>query len=149
MQAEFKKLKSPNKLTVSLIHAGKPWLSDIHHPNYEAAAKAIEAVHGIKPDYTREGGSIPITSALEDATGMNVLLLPLGACDDGAHSQNEKYDRINLVNGVKVLGMYLHELGKIEGPKPSKCECPPAKLTESELMIPGAFIRGLRCGCEF
>lgn len=151
LEAEFQKLNSPNHMSVTLIHGGKPWLSDIHHPNYEAASNAIKMVHGVLPDYTREGGSIPITSAIEDATGgMNVLLLPLGACDDGAHSQNEKYDRTNLVNGIKVLGMYLHELGKIDGPKPSKCKCrPPAQLTDAELMVPGAFIRGLRCACEF
>lgn len=78
------------------------WLSDPKHPNFEAAAKAIEKVYGLAPDYTREGGSIPITPAIEDATGMNVLLLPIGACDDMAHSQNEKYNIINLVNGIKV-----------------------------------------------
>ena len=84
------------------MHGAKAWLSDPKHPNFEAAAKAIEKVYGFGPDYTREGGSIPITSAIEDATGMNVLLLPIGACDDMAHSQNEKYNIINLVNGIKV-----------------------------------------------
>ena len=78
------------------------WLSDPKHPNFQAAAKAIEKVYGLAPDYTREGGSIPITPAIEAATGMNVLLLPIGACDDMAHSQNEKYNIINLVNGIKV-----------------------------------------------
>jgi len=85
-----------------MIHGAVAWLSDPKHPNYNAAAKAIEKVYGDSPDYTREGGSIPITSAIEDATGMNVLLLPIGACDDMAHSQNEKYNISNLVNGVKV-----------------------------------------------
>merc|ERR1712136_386795 len=33
-----------------------------------------------------------------------------GACDDGAHSQNEKLDRINYINGTKVMAAYLHEL---------------------------------------
>lgn len=102
LQKEFKKLNSPNKMKVSLIHYAKAWLSSPDHPNYNAAAKAIERVYGCKPDYTREGGSIPITSYLEDATEMNVLLLPIGACDDMAHSQNEKYNRSNLINGVKV-----------------------------------------------
>lgn len=146
LQSEFDKLGSPNKFTISMIHGAKAWLSDTNHPNYEAASRAIQKVHGIIPDYTREGGSIPITTALEDATGMNVLLLPLGACDDGAHSQNEKFDILNLVNGVKVLGVYLHELATIEGPKPSTCKCPP--LSDEELMMPGAFIRGFRCSCE-
>jgi hypothetical protein len=89
-------------MEVNMTNGAVAWLSDPRHPNFEAAAKAIEKVYGVAPDYTREGGSIPITPAIEDATGMNVLLLPIGACDDMAHSQNEKYNIINLVNGIKV-----------------------------------------------
>jgi hypothetical protein len=59
-------------------------------------------VFGREPDLTREGGSIPIANMFEDITGMNVMLLPVGACDDGAHSQNEKFDRVNYQNGIKV-----------------------------------------------
>ena len=51
---------------------------------------------------TREGGSIPVTLTLQEATGKNVMLLPLGACDDGAHSQNEKMDRKNYIEGVSI-----------------------------------------------
>lgn len=29
---------------------------------------------------------------MQEATGKNVILLPMGAADDGAHSQNEKID---------------------------------------------------------
>ena len=32
---------------------------------------------------------------------------------DGAHSQNEKIDERNFVEGRKVLAAYLHELGKL------------------------------------
>ena len=85
-----------------MVHGAKAWLSDTKHPNYHAAATAIEKTYGMPPDFTREGGSIPITSALEDATGMNVILLPIGASDDMAHSQNEKYNITNLVKGIKV-----------------------------------------------
>ena len=132
-------------MKIDLIHGAKAWLSSPKHPNYEAAAAAQAAVYGTAPDYTREGGSIPLTSTLEDATGMNVLLLPIGACDDQAHSQNEKYNVTNMMNGIKVLGLYLHELGKIPGPKPSSCRCIP--LTPDELMVPGAFLKGFRCKC--
>ena len=83
---------------------------------------------------------------MEDSTGMNVLLLPIGACDDMAHSQNEKYNVENLMNGIKVLGLYLHELAAVKGPKPSDCRCEP--LTPEELMVPGAFMKGFRCKCE-
>ena len=108
--------------------------------------QAVEKVYGLTPDLTREGGSIPIATWLEDATQMNCLLLPVGACDDMAHSQNEKFDRSNLVNAIKVLGQYLHEIAKIRGPNPSDCKCEP--LSMEEMMIPGAFARGFRCKCE-
>ena len=41
---------------------------------------------------------------LQEATGKNVMLLPLGACDDDAHSQNEKMDRRNYIEGVSIAG---------------------------------------------
>lgn len=38
------------------------------------------------------------------------MLLPIGACDDSAHSTNEKLDVKNYINGIKVLGAYLEEI---------------------------------------
>lgn len=43
-----------------------------------------------------------------------MLLLPVGACDDGAHSQNEKFDRSNYINGIKLMGAYLEEIASLE-----------------------------------
>ena len=127
---KFASLNSPNKMEVKLQHGARAWLSDPKHPHFEAAARATEKVYGSLPDYTREGGSIPITSAFEEATKMNVCLLPVGACDDMAHSQNEKYNKRNLVNGIKVrhqccfwlviwfiFSVYSFSLSLLEGPR--------------------------------
>ena len=54
-----------------------------------------------------------MTLTLQETTGKNVILLPMGACDDGAHSQNEKIDERNYVEGTKLLGAYLYELGNL------------------------------------
>ena len=87
-------------------------------------------VYGVEPDLTREGGSIPVTLTLQEATGLywvtwpqvrvicvflgkNVILLPMGASDDGAHSQNEKIDIRNYIEGTKLLGAYAYELGNL------------------------------------
>lgn len=67
---------------------------------------------GIVPDFTREGGSIPITLTFEKELGVDVLLLPMGRGDDGAHSINEKLDVNNYINGCKTLGGYLHYYAK-------------------------------------
>ena len=60
----------------------------------------LNLVYGVYPDFTREGGSIPVTLTLQELTGKNVMLLPMGAGDDGAHSQNEKIDIRNYIQGV-------------------------------------------------
>jgi len=104
---------SPNKLKITNAHGGFPWASDFNHPHYQAGRNAMERVHGIKPNMTREGGSIPVTLSMQKATGKNVMLLPMGSCDDGAHSQNEKLNRSNYIEGTKVLAAYLEEVGKI------------------------------------
>lgn len=108
---EFNKIGSKNRCEVALEHAGEPWIADPNHYNYRAAHKATVAVYGQEPDYTREGGSIPVTLDFANILGLNILLLPVGRGDDGAHSTNEKIDRSNYINGTKLLGSYLYELG--------------------------------------
>ncbi|KAN0062566.1 hypothetical protein ACQY0O_005098 [Thecaphora frezii] len=110
VEAEFAKIGSKNTMSIASEHGGKPWLADPNHWNYEAAIKATETIYGVKPDLTREGGSIPVTLTFADTLQKNVLLLPMGRSDDGAHSINEKLDISNYIEGTKLLGLYLHEV---------------------------------------
>ncbi|XP_004084691.1 cytosolic non-specific dipeptidase [Oryzias latipes] len=114
VQKKFQELESPNKLNVYSGHGAKAWVSDFNHPHYMAGRKAMKTVFGVEPDLTREGGSIPVTLTFQEATGRNVMLLPLGSSDDGAHSQNEKINRSNYVEGIKMLGAYFHEVSQLE-----------------------------------
>lgn len=104
----FAKLGSPNTVKAELIHDGAYWVSDPFNAQFTAAAKATEVVYGVEPDLTREGGSIPITLTFEQELNTSVLLLPMGRGDDGAHSINEKLDISNFINGIKLMGAYLH-----------------------------------------
>jgi len=103
---------SPNKFNGYFYHGGQCWMSDPKNANYEAGRRATKHVYGVEPDMTREGGSIPVTITLQDVTEKNVMLLPMGAADDGAHSQNEKIDVRNYIEGTKLLAAYLHEVSK-------------------------------------
>lgn len=113
LEKTFATLKTKNNLKVEELHAGKWWVASPDHWNYRAAAKAVEGVFGVKPDLTREGGSIPVTLTFQDCLGKNVLLLPMGrgtlqlsgrgkliVGDDGAHSTNEKLDLSNYISGI-------------------------------------------------
>ncbi|KZT21836.1 CNDP dipeptidase [Neolentinus lepideus HHB14362 ss-1] len=113
LEAEFAKLNSKSTLTIECSPGGKPWVADIKHWNYEAAIKATQAVYKQQPDLTREGGSIPVTLTFAKSLGVNILLLPMGRGDDGAHSTNEKLDRSNFIEGTKLLGTYLYEAAAI------------------------------------
>ncbi|VDM95837.1 unnamed protein product, partial [Thelazia callipaeda] len=104
---------SPNHFEVKPLHSGVYWLSDFKDLHYQCGARAIKKVYGVEPDYIREGGSIPITLTFQELTGGSVLLLPIGASDDMAHSQNEKMNLTNYMQGTKLLGAYLLELGAL------------------------------------
>jgi Cys-Gly metallodipeptidase DUG1 len=108
VNGQFAKLGSKNTCTVTCQHAGKWWVASPRHWNFTAAGKAVEHVWKVKPDLTREGGSIPVTLTFEQATGKNVLLLPMGSSTDAAHSINEKLDRKNYIEGIKMMIAYLH-----------------------------------------
>ncbi|CAH2013325.1 unnamed protein product [Acanthoscelides obtectus] len=113
VQKKFAELGSPNQMKVQMVHGGPTWSEDPTHPHYQAGVKATKHVYGVEPDMSREGGSIPVTLTLQKATGKNVLLLPVGAGDDGAHSQNEKIDIRNYIQGTKLLAAYLYEVSQL------------------------------------
>jgi len=104
---------SPNKFKVNPYQGSRPWVADYNHPHFQAGAAAIKKVFGTEPDYTREGGSIPVTLTFQELTQKSVMLLPIGASDDMAHSQNEKINVSNYIEGTKVLAAYLLELANV------------------------------------
>jgi Cys-Gly metallodipeptidase DUG1 len=56
VNAQFAKLNSKNSMKVYAQHTGKWWVASPNHWNFTAAAKAVERVWGVQPDFTREGG---------------------------------------------------------------------------------------------
>lgn len=96
---------SPNIMKINMYHGGKAWSENPDHPHYMAGRKATRYVYNVEPDLCREGGSIPVTVTFQEVTGKNVLLLPVGAGDDGAHSQNEKLDMRNYIQGVSIVDL--------------------------------------------
>jgi len=113
LNALWAKRTSPNQFKVTVSQGSAAWVADYNHPHYQAAARALKTVFGVEPDLIREGGSIPVTLTFQNLTGKNVMLLPIGACDDMAHSQNEKLDVSNYIQGIKTFAAYLLELSSL------------------------------------
>lgn len=65
-------------------------------------------VHPLPPP-----SSSPLFFPFSLAAGNSVVLLPIGASDDSAHSTNEKLNVENYVRGAQVLASYLEELAAV------------------------------------
>lgn len=109
LEARFKELKSPNRLTIT-SSSSRAWLTNPKGTLFQAGASALLKVHGVRPDLTREGGTIPVVGMLQEAIEAEIMLLPLGSSDDGAHSENEKMGKAQYLNGIPVLCTLLEEI---------------------------------------
>ncbi|NWU10232.1 CNDP1 dipeptidase, partial [Cephalopterus ornatus] len=113
LESVFSKRNSPNKLKVSMPLGAKPWLADINDLSYKAAKRAIKTVFGEDPDLIRDGSTIPVARMFQTITQKSVMMLPIGAADDGEHSQNEKISRHNYIEGTKLFAAFFLEISKL------------------------------------
>ena len=106
---------APPGVTVrtTYIHGGQPSLTPTDHPATQAAARAIEAVHGVAPVYIREGGSIPVTAAFDHSLGLPVVLLGFTQPTCNAHAPNETFLLENFELGTRVIVRLWDELAML------------------------------------
>jgi acetylornithine deacetylase/succinyl-diaminopimelate desuccinylase-like protein len=97
------------QLEVLDLHGGWWALTPIDSVEIKAAAQAYEAVWGVPPVYTREGGSIPIVATFQKALGAPVVLMGFGL-DDNIHSPNEHFRLDHFYKGIDVAVRYLYNL---------------------------------------
>ena len=79
-------------------------------PEMKAAAKAYETVFGVEPVFSREGGSIPIATVVQESLGIPILFMGFGLPDDNLHAPNEKLHLPNFYRGIRVGIALMQEL---------------------------------------
>ncbi|XP_006897297.1 PREDICTED: beta-Ala-His dipeptidase [Elephantulus edwardii] len=109
----FSKRNSPNQMAVSMVLGMRPWIANINDTQYMAARRAVKTVFGTEPDMIRDGSTIPVARIFQDVIQKSVMMLPLGAVDDGEHSQNEKINRWNYIEGSKLFAAFFLEMAKM------------------------------------
>ncbi|XP_005659878.1 beta-Ala-His dipeptidase isoform X2 [Sus scrofa] len=113
LESTFSKRNSSNQMTISMTLGLHPWIANIRDNQYLAAKRAIKTVFGTEPDMIRDGSTIPIAQIFQATIQKSVMMLPLGAVDDGEHSQNEKINRWNYIEGSKVFAAFFLEVAKL------------------------------------
>jgi acetylornithine deacetylase/succinyl-diaminopimelate desuccinylase-like protein len=111
---EYVKKVAPRSvaLTVTRMHGGKPWMTEIDNVFVKAAARAIELGFNRSPVYTREGGSIPVVATFQSELNAPTVLFGMGLPDENAHAPNEKLDLGNFYNGIIASAYLYEEIGK-------------------------------------
>lgn len=108
---------------VSIGPGVAPARTPVDHPAMGALGRAIERVWGVRPLYTREGGSGP-EEALGRVLGAPVLFLGVGLPDDRIHAPNERMVMDQFWKGLLAAGELWTELGGLgrtacaPGPRP-------------------------------
>lgn len=101
---------SGNKLRIKAFSDGRPFLADQSCSNYRAAYEALRHVWKKEPDLIRDGATIFMAGALEEATNRDVVLIPISENQDFIHDGPEWMSVRNYINGIKVFATYLHKL---------------------------------------
>ena len=91
------------KVEVQNLGTAKALRMDPELPVSKAAAKALEASHGVVPVYIRSGGSIPVAAMFRDVLGLPITMLGFTNPDDNAHAPNETMVLLNYETGLRTI----------------------------------------------
>lgn len=87
----------------------RPGIVERDSPAVRAASRALQAVWGKAPVFTRQGGSIPIVDEIHEILGVDSLLLGFGLPDDNLHAPNEKQHLPTFYRGIEAFIRFLLE----------------------------------------
>ncbi|KAI9064650.1 Zn-dependent exopeptidase [Trametes sanguinea] len=118
VKTEFRRMRSPNKLSVTIDQTADWWLGELDDPWFHALESAVKDEWGMDPLRIREGGSIPSVPYLEKEFSCHALHLPLGQSTDQAHLPDERISLSNLRRGKRVVERFLSNVASTPSPSP-------------------------------
>ena len=98
------------EVTVNTLQHAPATVVPLDVPEMKSAARAYARVFGAEPVFSREGGSIPIATVVQEALGIPILFMGFGLPDDNLHAPNEKLHLPNFYRGIRVGIALMEEL---------------------------------------
>jgi acetylornithine deacetylase/succinyl-diaminopimelate desuccinylase-like protein len=111
---QFVEAATPPGITfnVTPINIDPPVLAPPDGHGVRALARALERGYGRKPAFIRMGGSVPVTTAFQEALGVELLVTGFGLPDARLHSPNENFAISQFEGGIKTVIALLEEYAK-------------------------------------
>lgn len=100
---------TPVGAQVSIVQRekGNPFTIDPSIPVLQQAADAYEHVYGVRPVFTKDGGSIPIVEAFSRELSAPVVLMGFGMPGENLHAPNEHFHLDNFDKGMLTIVDFL------------------------------------------
>ena len=118
LQKRVAKLTPPGITSeVVLLGMGMPFFTDPRSPAFQAGVRALREEFGKEVWLSRGGGSVPISTTLQQVLHADVLMVGFGLGSDGAHGPNERTHLPTFLRGVHAFARMLTMFGA-EGAHP-------------------------------
>ncbi|HEY2492273.1 MAG TPA: dipeptidase [Paenibacillus sp.] len=98
------------KVSVIQREKGNPFTIDPSTPMLQKAADAFEHVYGVRPVFTKDGGSIPIVETFGRLLSVPVVLMGFGLPDENLHAPNEHFNLDNFDKGLLTIVEFLKQV---------------------------------------
>ncbi len=98
------------KVEVQITEGGWPLVTPIESPQIEAAARACQAVWGVRPVFMPGGGSIAVMAVMQQELHIPIVLMGFGVPDSNAHAPNEFFPVEQFYRGIDAVIHYCHNL---------------------------------------
>ena len=110
----YLKANAPDTIRWEIIEHvhGNPSISDRNSRWVQAMMQAQEAAWGVRPIFRREGGSVPVVTALQTFAGIESINVGVGLPDDNQHGPDEKLHLPSFHKLVESLIHFFYLLGK-------------------------------------
>lgn len=92
------------------LAGGPASISDRHSPWIEAMSQAMESVWGKRPQFRREGGSVPVVAQFQQILSIESVNSGFGLPDDNYHAPNEKLHLPTWRRGIDTCIHFFYNL---------------------------------------
>ena len=93
--------------TLTELHTGEGSIMARDSEYMQHALAALKEVFGKDPVFSREGGSVPVVSLLQENLGVDSIMLGFALPDDGIHGPNERQYLPNFFRGIETYIRFL------------------------------------------
>ncbi len=88
---------------IDFLSGAPAYLAETHTPGLSKFIDALKSTWGVQPLMKREGGSIPVATAMKEILGIDLIITGFGLPDDKIHSPNERMHLPTHRMGVEAL----------------------------------------------